>query len=122
MKRGFTIVELLGVLVILSLLMLLIFPNVIDFIKKANDKIDDGTLNLVYNASDLYIENHILDFPKINGNKYVINLNDLKSENLLPSLDIKKNSLEDKCVQVTYQDKYEYELKNIGECEEFSNS
>ncbi|MBR6690742.1 MAG: prepilin-type N-terminal cleavage/methylation domain-containing protein [Bacilli bacterium] len=120
-NKGFTLIELLGVIIILALLMLLVFPSIINSIKKTSDEVDDLTLDLIYNASDIYIENHIDNFPKVNGNKYVIELNDLIAEDLITS-SIKTSKGENienkKCVQVTYDNKFTYELKDSGTCEE----
>ena len=57
MKKGFTLVELLGVIVILSLLMLIVFPNVLSVIKKSNE---DKCYYLHY------MTNNNLDFDLIN--------------------------------------------------------
>ena len=118
MKKGFTLVELLGVIIILALLTLLVFPNIINSVKNSSKKIDDATLDLIYNASDIYINIHISDFPKVNGNKFIINFSDLTSEDLLPT-DLKLLDdivTDEKCIQVMYQDGYKYELKNNGDC------
>ena len=40
MKKGFTLIEMIGVMVILSLLMLFAMPNVINYIKKGGDTED----------------------------------------------------------------------------------
>ena len=109
MKRGFTLVELLGVIVILSLLMVIVFPTVINLINNTNQKIDQATLDLIYTASDNYITIHQSDFPKRLGNKFEIAIDVLEAENLLPQ-DLK--NISGKCVEVTYRDKYTYEVVN----------
>lgn len=119
-NKGFTLIELLGVIIILALIMLIAFPNIINSIKKTNDKIDEKTLELIYNASDIYINNHIEDFPKKSENKYIIEFNNLIGEDLL-SGDLKTSNSDNitntKCIQVTYDNGYKYELKDSGECE-----
>ena len=37
-NKGFTLVELLGVVIILSILVTLVFPSVVNFIKNSNSK------------------------------------------------------------------------------------
>lgn len=120
-NRGFTLAELLAVIIIISILTLLVLPSIVNSVRNSSEKIDDVTLNLIYNAADLYVSNHSSDFLKKDGNKYIINLSDLISEKYL------KNSIkmadgqyieENKCVQVTYDDGFNYELKEIGTCEE----
>lgn len=122
MKRnGFTLTELLGVIVILSLLMIIVFPSIVNSVKKSSNKIDDLTLELLSNAADLHISNNTNDFIKKKGNKYSISLQELIDEGHLVSpiltadgTDITNN----KCIQVTYNNGYNYELKDIGNCDE----
>jgi len=76
---------------------------------------------LIYNASNLYISNNKNKFPKKNGNKYIIELKDLVDEGLLVSpiklSDIDADITNNKCIQVTYNDGYNFELKEKGTCE-----
>lgn len=101
--------------------MILVFPSIINSIKKTSNSTDEMTLELIYNASDIYVKNHINDFPKVEGNKYVITLRELVDEDLLTS-NIKlsnsnDNLIDKKCIEVTYDENYKYELKD--ECEEY---
>lgn len=120
-NKGFTLIELLGVIIILSLLTILVFPNIINSVKNSTDKTDKLTMNLINNASELYISNHLDDFPKDDGNKFSIELSELVAEGLLvsPIKYGKDNDITNKkCVQVTYNNEnFNYELKNTGECE-----
>ena len=68
-NRGFTLLELLGVIVILALLTTLVFPSVLNAIKKSSNQTDKLSMDLISNAADLYIENNANDFEKTNGNK-----------------------------------------------------
>jgi len=119
-NKGFTLIELLGVMVILALVITLAFPSLINSIKKSSNETDELTLDLIYNAVDLYIENHSEKFETIKGNKYEIKIKDLIEEKLLVStlkLSDSEDVARDKCIQITYDDKFKYELKNNGECE-----
>ena len=123
-SNGFTLIELLGVIAILALLTLLVFPNIIDSIRQSSEKTDDVMLNMIYNAADLYVSNHQGSFPKENGNKYSVTLSDLVSEGAL-SRPVKLSSndtdiTDTKCVQVLYENGYKYEIKNIGECVKYA--
>ena len=84
-NKGFTLIELLGDIIILSLLTILVFPNVINSIKNSTDKTDSLAIDLINNACDIYILNHPDDFPKDNGNKFSIELSELVDEGLLVS-------------------------------------
>ena len=50
MKKGFTLIELLGVIIILSLVSLIVYPSVINTIKNSQNKVDNKTKELIYNA------------------------------------------------------------------------
>ena len=123
-KNGFTLIELLGVIIILALLIILVFPSIINSIKKTSGKIDDLTLELVYSAADAYIAKHKSAFPKKNGNKYAIALQELVDDGLLISPIKSANNDEDltklKSVQVTYYNGFNYELKDNESIEWFN--
>lgn len=118
-NKGFTLIELLGVVIILALLMIIVFPSIVNSVKNSSNKTDDLTKELIYNASDLFISNHINEFPKLSGARFVIQLQDLIDDGHLAS-PIKLSNGDDitnnKCVQVTYEDGYKYELKNTVDC------
>lgn len=121
-NKGFTLIELLGVIIILALLMIIVFPSIINSVKNSSNKTDGLTKELIYNAANLFIDDHINDFPKMNGSKYSIELSTLVGEGLLTgpiklsgsNLDITNS----KCIQVTYNNGYKYELKDSGSCKE----
>lgn len=123
-NKGFTLIELLGVIIILSLLMTLAFPSIVNLVKNSSDKTDDLTLDLIYNASNLFIADHQNEFFKYNGNKYIIELKDLIDEGfLVPPIKLSDSNSDitnKKCVQVTYNNGYKYDLKDIGTCEKVS--
>lgn len=123
-KNGFTLIELLGVIIILSLLVILVFPSIINSIRNSSKKIDEVTLELIYNAANLYIDNHKNEFYKNNGNEYSIELQSLVNEGLLVSpvkLSGSDNDLTNqKCIQVSYNNGFEYELKDTGNCNVFA--
>ncbi len=126
MKRGFTLIELLGVMIILALLVIFTFPNIVNFIKSSSEKNDNMNLNLIYNAADLYIKENKNNFPKVNGNSYCITLEDLVDSGNLKTPIVLSDSNDDitslKSVQVIYQDKFTYELKDSDKCVENKNN
>ena len=123
-NKGFTLIELLGVIIILALLMIIVFPSIINSVKNSSNQTDDLTKELIYNATDLFIDEHINDFPKNNGSKYSIELSLLVDEGLLTGPIKLSGSDQDitnnKCIQVIYDKGYNYELKDSGTCEMFS--
>ena len=84
-NRGFTLVELLGVIIILALLSLVIFPNIISSFFDVSNKLDDATKLLVVEAAkDYYLENR----NNIENLDYCVTVANLQTEGLI-SYDIK---------------------------------
>ena len=121
MKKGFTLVELLGVVSIIALLVLMALPTVLSSIKQSSEKTDDLTLNLIYDAADLYVSSHKQNFEAINGSQNFVTLRTLVNEKLLSEpikLSGRGDDLTDtKCVEVTYNNGYTYELRDNANCE-----
>ena len=65
---GFTLAELIGVVIILALIALLAFPPILNSIRKTKAELSDASKEILYNATDLYISKNLNDFPKTNGN------------------------------------------------------
>ena len=62
-KNGFTLMELLGVIVILALLILVAFPNVINSIKSTNDFTEEKVIVLIENSAKLYMRSNLDKIP-----------------------------------------------------------
>ncbi|MBQ9071655.1 MAG: prepilin-type N-terminal cleavage/methylation domain-containing protein [Bacilli bacterium] len=118
-NKGFTLIELLGVIIILAILVVLVMPKIINSLKSSNDKVDDVTLKMIYTAAELYVSEYDNNFQTTNGNQYCISLKNLTKEGYLKSpINVNDTDITNlKTVQVTYNDGFEYELKNNKECE-----
>lgn len=51
MKRGFTLVELLGIIALLAVLFLFVYPNVLDIAEQKEKDIDQAKVKLINNAA-----------------------------------------------------------------------
>lgn len=58
MNKGFTLMELLGVLVILSLLMIILIPNVLEQINNKKGEVSSAQEEAIKAAAELYVDNH----------------------------------------------------------------
>ena len=85
MKKGFTLVELIGVVIILALIALLAFPPILNSIRKTKTELSDASKEILYNAASLYVSENLNDFPKRNGNTFCVTLNTLSSKEYLPT-------------------------------------
>ena len=116
-KKGFTLVEIIGVVVILGLIALLAFPKILNMIKQSENKLSDSAKTLIYMASSQYTAKYINDFPKVEGNVYCITIEDLIKEDFLTT-SIQNENLGDFGLQtkikITINDnqKYDYIIDN----------
>mgnify|MGYP005774564877 CR=1 FL=1 len=85
MKRGFTLVELIGVVVILALVALLAFPPLLKSINNKKNQISDASKEILYSATDSYVKSNKDTFPLYNGNVYCTTIDILVKEELLPT-------------------------------------
>ena len=121
MKKGFTLIEMIGVMVILSLLMTFAMPSIINYIKKGGETKDIVVKEMIYDAAKNYISDNKNMFKKDEKNTYCISLYTLASEGYIESPITLSSSDDDitresstKTVEVTYDKKYKYEL--VDEC------
>lgn len=113
LKRGFTLIELMGVIVLLGILGLVVFPSILNQMKKVDSNLSEANLKIVYSAADDYIKDHRNDFQsqiESDGN-IVIALNNLVNGGYLSKdIDIKDY----KYVEVSIREgiPYSYKLLN----------
>lgn len=117
-KNGFTLIEMLSVVIILTLLSLLIIPNVINSIKSYQSKTDELSMAIIESGADLYIDDYKNDYPGYYGNTYCITLEKLVDLGYLKKpVKYQDEDITDlKTLKVTYDDAYEYELVDKGTC------
>lgn len=74
-KKGFTLVELLGVLVIIALILIVVLTPIMGQIRSKQGEIDDATKRVLYSSATSYLDNYQSYYPKADGNIYYISLN-----------------------------------------------
>ncbi len=120
-KKGFTLAELLGVIVILGLICLVAFPPILNSIKKSKNNISEATLNVIYNGANIYVNNHPSEFKLIENSKYCVKIQDLIDEgNLVSGLKDSTTGTEinpEKYIRVTVtNNKFNYSMAKNDEC------
>ena len=117
MKKGFTLVELLGVIVLLGVLTLVMFPILLNQINKSKQGINDATSTMIYEAAKDYMNDNQNTYPKKENISYCIPLVTLVTNNYL-SETIKDENMDNinlsKKVKVTTNNSYKFEL--LDEC------
>lgn len=84
-EYGFTLIELMGVIIVISLISILAVPPIMNQIAANKDKVSSATETIVMSATELYMENHSSKFSKDveDGSIYCVQLNELVDEGLL---------------------------------------
>ena len=77
MKKGFTLIELLVVIILIAAIVLLAIPKITNSVKNYNTNVDKTTLNIIKEATKLYISDNESLYPKGSQNTYCISLNEL---------------------------------------------
>lgn len=127
MKKGFTLVELLGVIVILGLIAMIAIPTINSALNSSRDKAYNEQVRTIEQSARTYMSENSLKLPrKTEGSTCCIKVDTLKQYGLLTSDDIKnpkykKDSEEedekfenfDGNVIITFtKNKYQYEYSN----------
>lgn len=113
MKKGFTLIELMAVVVIISLVCLLTFPNIVNQIKKSKDANKDNVEKVIISAAKRYVNDNI---DKYNEERdYCIAVQTLIDNDYLKEDIVKdeENDITDYSVSLMLSDKYVYELKKV---------
>lgn len=120
-KNGFTLIELISVIIILGIIGLITVPAVNDTIQSSKTKALEKQKESIVDITKKYVLDHTDLLPEIDGESKQITLTDLKSADLITNEDIinpSSNEVMNGCVTVTYnglKDKYLYEY--IDECQ-----
>lgn len=122
MKKGFTLLEMLAVIIILAMLSLTVFSLVQNQLQSQKGKLSDATVKLIENAADIYVTERPNAYPKESGNFYCnVTLKTLVDSGLLksPIKDFESGEELDlnKIVKVTVNgNEYNYEIITAGGC------
>ena len=121
-KKGFTLVELIGVVIILALISLLAFPTILNSIRNTKSQLSAVSKEILYSAASSYVSNNLNDFPKKNGNTFCVTLESLVQNEYLPTKVYDSVTGEEiplsNIIEVKYeQDRFNYNINN--ECVEY---
>src|SRR5574344_737954 len=115
-KKGFTLVELIGVIVILALLALLITPTVNKLLKEQKQKVYDAQMKIVLNAAKNYVADK-QDTLDISSSGLVLSVSDLYNNGYLNKdkvINPSTNKEFKNCILVKWDDSYnQYNYKYV---------
>ena len=116
MKKGFTLVEVVGVIIILGIVALLAFPQLLNLIRNTNSKLSEASETLIFSATSQYVTKYNDNYVVKNGNIYCITIRDLVKENYLTQAIEDENLGDyglDTKIQINVMDsKYVYSINN----------
>lgn len=123
MKKGFTLIELLSVIIIIGVVALIVFPTVMNSIKKSRQKLYDIQVQDIEKIGKEWATEHreYLDHTHLNTIgvplKSLVNSNYIQNSSVI---DPRDKSQMDGCVVITYEDvsnQYQYQYVE-SKCEE----
>lgn len=114
MKKGFTLIELLATVVLLGLLVMLVYPKVMEQINKQEDKLTESKKQLIYSAMQTYLNDNEDLYPIREGKIYCIPLSTLVNEERV-AVDVSDID-ETLVVKVTISDTKTYSLVTSDKC------
>lgn len=84
-KNGFTLMEMIAVIGIISLMALLVLPEIINQLGEKKKNIGDTTKSLIYASAELYFTDRVMSYPKTVGKIYCVKLEKLVEAEYLKS-------------------------------------
>lgn len=122
MKKGFTLIEMLSVIIIIALLSLIVLPQIVNQVGNQKVKVSNITTDIIYSATELYLEEHINIDPMRTKQNVCITLEQLvKNEKLEKPLTDYKTGKQIPLnygvkISVNEYNEHQYELVNAEDC------
>lgn len=114
MKKGFTLIEMLGVISLLGVLVLVCYPVVLEQIEKKQQEVSSAKADLIYSATDAYIGKHPEEYPYRVGNQFCISLDTLVEEN---GVAVDVSDVRQRGIQVTMGSNNNITYRLVEKCE-----
>lgn len=127
MKKAFTLVELIGVIVLLGLLVLISVPSINKVITSGRENIYTEQINRIISAAKSYMSSskNSLKLPTNKSESYCLTVDTLKKEGKLSNEDIQnpnykegngENKYLDGAIKIVYQNGYTYTYMDSADC------
>ena len=111
-KKGFTLVELLGVLVLVAVILIVVVTPIVGQINSKKGEIDEATKMVLFSSATSYLDNYQTLYPKGDGNVYYISLERMMNAGELSKEYIDgENLTKETIIKVTVEDGgYQYSI------------
>lgn len=116
-KNGFTLIELIGTVVILAIIALVVLPATLSVLNQGQEEVDKSVIQIVESAANHYVNNNKNDYPKQlesldKGTKETrkvyqnISITELVNQGYLEKSVYEKNkNIQNACVKITSDSK-----------------
>ncbi len=122
MKKGFTTIEILAIIVLIATIYMLVFPATVEFFRRSVIEIDEKTEQLIISQTKIYVQNSPNAYPKLDGSVYCISVQNLKEDGYLSDFLYDAQSGQDfyydVTVKVTVNNEFEFQLVENMYCHE----
>ena len=113
-NKGFTLVEMIGVLIILIVVFMVMFPSLTKIIKETNEQIDNATIMVIEDATTDFLSEKNDIYPKNENYTYCINIEQLLDNGNLSDKEISSLTDTNKFVKTTFKNgKNVYSITDI---------
>ena len=103
--RGFTLVEMIGVIIILIVIFMIMFPALTKMIKNTDGKISEGTIKIIEAGTKDYLKEKSIDYPVSDDFTYCITLDNLIDNANITDKQIEELENKNMIVKVTFYEK-----------------
>lgn len=83
MKKGFTLIEMIAVVLIMGLLTLIVFPMILNQVRSQKQNVSETSLQIIYTANQLYLSENKNEYPMLAGSTYCVSLETLVNDGKL---------------------------------------
>lgn len=118
-NKGFTLIELMAVIIILAVIGLIVFPTAIDSINNSKEKLYKEQVKRILDAADSWASNNDSKLPSNDGGAIIITIDQLQKAGLLKKEDVKNplNSSDNMSQDVVIYFDSEYNQYVSGYCD-----
>ena len=116
-NKGFTLVELLAIIIILAIIMIIAAPSLTNEIKRSEEENKNVLNQKIDNAAHLYVAKYyVSDLVRENYENIHFTLSDLEQDGLIDLKDKCSNVLDDKNITIDSDGTYNYQSIRVDNC------
>lgn len=90
-KKGFTLIEVIATILVITIITLLVVPNILNGVNNKRKDISNTAKQMIYDATDMYVNENEATYPAVDDAVYCIKLETLVNSGKLskPIKDLK---------------------------------